>query len=473
MSNADVLNYFNKFHSPEECKLFRSRGIIQTQRSLRMVYLIRCVMLRERDPVKWLQLLDLAQVSTVDGSNQTSSTPCSYFTSDQDKQDCEYLKAVCGYDDMDIEFVARLNGVKMVNGFGFCNSDSDCPRYHGFALYFQVSMASHGCSPNLTTHVVYDAEEGFPMKFYTKCCVRKGEKLQIAYRDRWLLLGTPRRREKIFQDHKFWCQCPRCEDPTENGTYFTSIRCSNCGPSDASFLLPMNPLDPKSLWKCILCASIKTEDEVSEVLEMATNDIESILMETINQEAIFSKLTQYLNGNGNIQLLHPNSYLRIRAELEWIKNFPFERLSSRGGSGDDEETLWTVFVLLIDRAQHSKIVYDLLVPNWSEQNSKGHLCLTELINYKRSRANYSVDYLPARTDYTIGKAIFTYYFKSDRIRSLPNDLALDLTAIALKHLQRGEQDESEIASSADVFDMVQQLSSYVTAHFIKLADNQA
>ena len=366
--NSKIIS--SKFHSAEECKLFRSHGIIQTQRSLRMVYLIRCILLRERDPKKWLQLLELAQVSTVDNSNQiTSSSPCGYSVSDQDLQDCEYLKIVCGYDTIDRECVARLNGVKMVNGFNFCNSDSDCQRYHGFALYFQVSMASHGCSPNLTTQVVYDAEYGFPMKFYTKCSVQRGEKLQIAYRDRWLLLGTPRRREKIFKDHKFWCLCPRCKDPTENGTYFTSISCSSCGPSDRSYLLPTDPLDPKSLWKCVQCASIKTEDEASEVLEMATNDIERTLMETESQEAIFSSLTQVLDSKGNIQLLHPNNYLRIRAEFEWITKFPFESLSRVNGN-DDETTLWTAFVLLIDRAQHSKTVYDLLVPNWSEENSK-------------------------------------------------------------------------------------------------------
>ncbi len=37
------------------------------------------------------------------------------------------------------------------------------------------------------------------------------------------LWGTHSRREHLFNAKKFWCECPRCGDPTEFGTDFSTL----------------------------------------------------------------------------------------------------------------------------------------------------------------------------------------------------------------------------------------------------------
>ncbi len=37
------------------------------------------------------------------------------------------------------------------------------------------------------------------------------------------LWGTHSRREHLYNAKKFWCECPRCGDPTEFGTDFSTL----------------------------------------------------------------------------------------------------------------------------------------------------------------------------------------------------------------------------------------------------------
>ena len=56
------------------------------------------------------------------------------------------------------------------------------------------------------------------------------------------LWGTSARREHLFNAKKFWCKCKRCEDPTEFGTNFSTIR------RDNQMLTQKKPLDPACPW---------------------------------------------------------------------------------------------------------------------------------------------------------------------------------------------------------------------------------
>ena len=71
-------------------------------------------------------------------------------------------------------------------------------------------------------------------------------------------------------------------------------------------------------------------------------------------------------------------------------------------------------------------------------------------------------------DLTMGKAIYLYYVKSDRIRLLSDDLALDLMAIALKYLHRGLQNED---SPSEALKMAKKLCCGVTSRLKKLSES--
>jgi formylmethanofuran dehydrogenase subunit E len=77
--------------------------------------------------------------------------------------------------------------------------------------------------------------------------VKKGEQLTTTYTD--TLKTTFERRRHLKKTKIFDCDCSRCEDPSENGTYGSSFLCEKCG----GLVISMNSLDNKSHWICQKC----------------------------------------------------------------------------------------------------------------------------------------------------------------------------------------------------------------------------
>lgn len=89
------------------------------------------------------------------------------------------------------------------------------------AIYESVSMFEHNCRANCcksfgnTGSLIVSSGEAIP----------KGEHVSICYTDP--LWGTPNRRQHLWQTKFFWCDCKRCGDVTEFGTYFSAVKCKN------------------------------------------------------------------------------------------------------------------------------------------------------------------------------------------------------------------------------------------------------
>jgi hypothetical protein len=69
--------------------------------------------------------------------------------------------------------------------------------------------------------------------------------------------GTYYRRKEMEQMWCFQCSCVLCRDPTEGGTMFSALKCPVCcegEDSEEGYLLPMDPLNPESTWKCKVCS---------------------------------------------------------------------------------------------------------------------------------------------------------------------------------------------------------------------------
>lgn len=87
--------------------------------------------------------------------------------------------------------------------------------------------------------------------------VKKGEQLTTTYTN--TLKSTLERRRHLKQTKIFDCDCRRCRDPSENGTFGSSWVCQRC----SGLILSSNPLDNLSEWKCEKCKS-QLSQEVSQ-----------------------------------------------------------------------------------------------------------------------------------------------------------------------------------------------------------------
>ena len=70
----------------------------------------------------------------------------------------------------------------------------------------------------------------------------------------------------------FICSCPRCGDPTELGTMFSSIRCPQCT-ADTGYLVPISPghpelSDKQEDWRCVSCNNTQQAKFVNAVTQV-------------------------------------------------------------------------------------------------------------------------------------------------------------------------------------------------------------
>ena len=63
---------------------------------------------------------------------------------------------------------------------------------------------------------------------------------------------TLQRRALLARGKCFECDCARCADPAELGSYASAIRCTLCDDKE-QFLLPEDPLSAGSPWRCPGC----------------------------------------------------------------------------------------------------------------------------------------------------------------------------------------------------------------------------
>lgn len=78
--------------------------------------------------------------------------------------------------------------------------------------------------------------------------IKKNDVISLSYCQP--LHATLQRRIYLRHSKCFDCNCQRCRDPTECGTYIGALQCSRC---KSGKLLSDNPFDPSSDWNCTNC----------------------------------------------------------------------------------------------------------------------------------------------------------------------------------------------------------------------------
>jgi hypothetical protein len=163
--------------------------------------------------------------------------------------------------------------------------------------------------------------------------IKENEEITTRYFGPWE--GQPSRQLKIQENWKFLCNCPRCKDPSDLGTYFSAIKCLDCsdqllgnqneGCNEASnqcgYLLPIDVEVLGSMWECNSCSKTKTVIEIKYILEEVEGSLKNMKSEISN--ALFDKslsiAVQCIQESVNIlqETLHSNHYLVFQFK-KWV-----------------------------------------------------------------------------------------------------------------------------------------------------------
>jgi hypothetical protein len=145
-------------------------------------------------------------------------------------------------DRFDADLIQKVIGILEINGF----EARTIAGYNLRCLYPRLAIFAHSCCPTVT-HSVWPSAE-FKMVARPTVDVKADEPLHTCYT--YTLYGTATRQQSLKYGKFFTCRCPRCLDPTELGTHFSSFKCNKCDPG---LIYSTSPLDPDAPWKCNSC----------------------------------------------------------------------------------------------------------------------------------------------------------------------------------------------------------------------------
>ena len=160
--------------------------------------------------------------------------------------------------------------------------------------------------------------------------IQEGDPITQLYTE--ATVGTLERRQHLKDSKYFLCACQRCSDPTELGTFFSGIKCSNYKETGCKgLLLPIKPLDENSLWKCndAECNDLKTVQYVEKFVSKLKSNYKTrsteentILVVQILENVLKQYLTEF----------HPNHYLIHEIEQDIIQRISLLLATSKNSS---------------------------------------------------------------------------------------------------------------------------------------------
>ncbi|KAJ4438510.1 hypothetical protein ANN_14455 [Periplaneta americana] len=272
---------FTKLHKGSKVTV---RNFQQPHPIYQCVTALRCLYLRDSNPVAWERLQSLESHCA-----ERKKTP----RYEEDRVTvAQFVRRFFCLQEFSEDDILRVCGILQVNGHEVPVTE---PAH--VAVYDQASLLEHSCRPNCAKS--FTSEGGLIVR--TMEPVLKGQHLSICYTD--ALWGTANRRHHLAETKFFWCRCTRCADPTEFGTHFSAIRCLE-KPCEG-FMLPENSLSEereleKASWRCTRCSAPVPARQVLGVLERVGVALTS--MQKGDPRACERFLSQFAPE------LHPNHY---------------------------------------------------------------------------------------------------------------------------------------------------------------------
>uniref|UniRef100_A0A0P4WM27 SET domain-containing protein n=1 Tax=Scylla olivacea TaxID=85551 RepID=A0A0P4WM27_SCYOL len=189
----------------------------------------------------------------------------------------------------DEEMVRHVHGAIITNAINTYGARREALR----GLYTTLYLMNHSCCPNVTIRSEPDGT------VYARAAVpiKKGQPLLFSY----LPPSDPlwRRQGDLTSLYYFRCNCERCIDHTELGTYFSSPLCPQCS---GGFLEPYE--GGGRPWSCPECGEEQPEEEVA---RQAEEYVKRIQKESTDMEAALQMLTDAANT------FHTNHFVWLTA----------------------------------------------------------------------------------------------------------------------------------------------------------------
>jgi len=168
----------------------------------------------------------------------------------------------------------------------------------GRGLFPLVSLLSHSCKPCLEPAVSPSGQAGITLR--ARRTIKAGEELTMPYTD--VLREVRARQENLAKEWHFTCTCPRCSDPTDGGSFFSSLQCC-CG----GFAIRQ---EAETQWQCSVCGSDLSDmasqeamvDKLGRALELTTT---------------MDDIKQLVDQVDKVEGLHANHWLRLRANIRF------------------------------------------------------------------------------------------------------------------------------------------------------------
>ena len=184
--------------------------------------------------------------------------------------------------------------------------------------------------------------------------INANDEITTRYFGPWI--GQPSRQLKIEQNWKFICNCLRCKDPSDLGTYFSAVKCQTCsnqnlenetfqngsfnGTSTLSgYILPIDVQVLGTTWKCNSCSKKHSVTDIECILNEVEGSLKNIESEICN--ALFKKqlsnVTLCIQESSNMlqEKLHPNHYIMFQFK-KWVSELSLPMKASIPGSNQHE-----------------------------------------------------------------------------------------------------------------------------------------
>ncbi|CAO1309455.1 unnamed protein product [Diamesa serratosioi] len=207
----------------------------------------------------------------------------------------EYLLGRCKLNSrgIDSEIIHKVIGILEINAFEAKTSEGHEIR----CLFPKLAICSHSCVSN-TTHAIHPSN-GYKMQCRATIPILKGTQLYTCYT--YTLDSTAERQKFLSAAKYFKCQCERCLDPTELGTHFSTLKCSQCRNGN---VISCDPIESTADWKCMSCSSKINAIEVLKIMGTVKQEDTTILT---SKDTICKKMEQYESFLVKLKnILHPN-----------------------------------------------------------------------------------------------------------------------------------------------------------------------
>ncbi|XP_076045541.1 SET domain-containing protein SmydA-8-like isoform X2 [Oratosquilla oratoria] len=281
----------NRGYHPLECQVFSKSSytpdintLVEDRPIYESILPLRCFMLKKNDVKKWKTLSEMESHDDLRRGND--------LWKEEQVNVCDFLIRKIGLD-ADDATLHTINGILDVN----CHEvRSNIPgtqlEYRVRGIYPLCAMMSHDCSSN--TH--HSVMEDMTMVVVASRQIPKGHQATGTYTH--LLSATTERRKHLRYGKFFDCICERCSDPTELGTYFGGLKCSQAG--CGGIVMSTNPVDPTNdaPWACKKCNFQVKAQIVERLNKMVYYELRNATPnDPMELEMIFKKYSNILHDN--------------------------------------------------------------------------------------------------------------------------------------------------------------------------------